>query len=292
MAKKHLVEHTDFLRQLDRFQILLKKNVHSKYQGSRESPSTGSGLTFKDYKAYVPGDDFRNIDWKVYGRTDKFYVRRFEEERDLTVHIIVDSSGSMDFGEEVTKYDYASLLGIGFAYLALKNNEKFDFSTFAEEMQPVRARKGRRQLMGLIDYLENVRVDGKTAFTDSLESAKSLIKSKSLIVIISDFLYPVEELEQTLARFRHSQVLCIQVLDPVERSFAIEGDYILEDAEEGFSLRTFITRRVKNNYRQELETHIAHIENVCEQLRHDFVSVTTDQEIFDSFFTAYTEMQA
>lgn len=285
-----LADKTDFLRQLDRFQILLKKNVHSQYQGSRESPNTGSGLTFKDYKAYVPGDDFRNIDWKVYGRTDKFYVRRYEEERDLTVHIIVDSSASMDYGEP-TKYEYASLLGTGFAYLALKNNEKFDFSTFAEELQPVRARKGRRQLLGLIDYLESVRVNGKTAFSDSLESTKSLIKSKSLIVIVSDFLYPVEEIERTLARFKNSQVLCIQVLDPIERSFAIEGDYILEDAEEGFSLRTFITRRVKNNYRQELETHIAQIRNVCEHLRHDFVTVTTDQEIFDSFFEAYTALQ-
>ena len=289
--KQTLAQRTDFLRQLDRFQILLKKNVHSKYQGSRASPAEGSGLTFKDYKDYVRGDDFRDIDWRVYARTDKFYVRRYEEERDLTVHIIVDSSASMDYGEP-TKYSYASLLGIGFAYLALKNNEKFDFSTFAEEMHPVRARKGKRQLMGLIDYLEHVTVDGKTAFTKSLESAKSLIKSKSLLVIISDFLYPVDEIERTLSRFKNSQVLCIQVLDPLERSFSIDGDYILEDAEQGFSLRTFITRRVKQTYRQELETHNAQIKKTCEQLRHDFVSVTTDQEIFESFFEAYSKMQA
>ena len=196
----------------------------------------------------------------------------------------------MDFGEP-TKYEYASLLGIGFAYLSLKNNEKFDFSTFAETIHPVRARKGRRQLMGLIDYLEGVSVNGKTQFTESLESTKKLIKSKSLLIIISDFLYPVEEIERTLTRFKNSQVLCIQVLDPLERSFSIEGDYILEDAEEGFSLRTFITRRVKNTYREELETHNARIQNICESLRHDFVSVTTDQEIFESFFAAYNEMQ-
>ena len=288
--KKKLSEHTDFLRQLDRFQIVLKKNIHSQYQGARASPTTGSGLTFKDYKSYVPGDDFRNIDWNVYSRTDKFYVRRFEEERDLTVHIIVDSSASMDFGEP-TKYEYASLLGTGFAYLAMKNNEKFDFSTFAETIKPVRARRGRRQLMGLIDYLENVRVDGKTAFSDSLESTKSLIKSKSLIIILSDFLYSAEEVERTLARFKHSQVLCVQVLDPLERTFAIEGDYILEDAEEGFRLRTFITRRVKSMYRKELETHIAQLKKTCESLRHDFVSVTTDKDLFESFFAAYNALQ-
>lgn len=291
MAKKNqLIDHTEFLRQLDKFQIILKKNIHSQYQGDRKSPSTGSGLTFKDYKAYVPGDDFRNIDWRVYARTDKFFVRRFEEERDLTVHIIVDSSASMDFGTP-TKYNYASLLGIGFAYIALKNNEKFDFSTFAQEIQPVRARKGRKQLMGLIDYLQGVDVNGKTAFQESLESTKSLVKSRSLVVILSDFLYPTKEVEETLSRFKNSQVLCIQVLDPLERSFAIQGDYILEDAEEGFSLRTFITRRVKNNYRKELEQHIAELQNVCEHLRHDFVSVTTDQDLFDSFFEAYTKMQ-
>lgn len=291
MAKKKSdIDYETFLKQLDRFRVVLKKNVSSKYQGSRKTPAAGSGLTFKDYKDYVAGDDFRNLDWRVYARTDKLYVRRYEEERDLTVHIILDSSKSMDFGSP-SKYDFASLLGVGFAYIAFKENEKFDFSTFAEEFSPVRAQRGRKQLLRLLDYLKEADVEGKTEFTKSLESAKQLISSKSLIIIISDFLYDTEQIEQTLARFRRSQVLCIQVLDKLEKSFSIQGDTILEDAEEKTTLRTFITRRVKHEYRQRLDDHIAKIEDICEGMRIGFVSVSTDMEVFDAFFEAYKQLR-
>lgn len=289
MAKKDTDLSVDFLRQLDRFRIILKKRVSSKYQGARKADQAGQGLMFKDYKDYVPGDDFRNIDWRVYARTNKYYVRRFEEERNLTVHVILDRSASMDFGTP-RKFDYGSLLGVGFAYLAMRNNEKFEFSTFAEELDAVRARKGSKQLLSMLDRLREQEVKGKSEFTKSLESAKSLIKSKSIIVLISDFLYPIEEVKQTLLRYRKSQVICIQVLDPQERQMSMEGDLILRDAEENTELRTFITRRVQHTYRDQLESHIAELRNLCEGLRNSFVSVTTDMEIFDAFFEAYVAL--
>src|SRR4030066_150048 len=92
-----------FLKELDRFNIILKRRVLSKYHGERQSHAEGQGLIFADYKDYVPGDDFRAIDWKVYARTDKFFIKQFEEERNMTVHIIVDASGSMDYGREKYK---------------------------------------------------------------------------------------------------------------------------------------------------------------------------------------------
>lgn len=291
MARKSTSDISpDFLRQLDRFRIVLKKRISAKYHGSRESSHAGSGLTFRDYKDYVPGDEFRNIDWRIYGRTDKFYVRRFEEERNLTVHVIVDASASMDFGAP-RKFDYAAMLGVGFAYLALRNNEKFEFSTFAEELRPVRARRGLRQLASLMDSLAHVDVRGKSHFTESLESARSLITSRSLVILISDFLYDTAEVRRTLSRFKRSEVLCIQVLDRVERGLQMEGDFILEDAEEKVTLRTFITRRVSHGYRDQLEKHIAEVKNTCEQLGHHFVTVTTDMDLFDAFYAGYDELK-
>ena len=126
-----------FLKELDRFNLVLKKRVLSRYQGERQSHAEGQGLVFADYKDYVPGDDFRAIDWRVYARTDKLHVRRYEEERSLSSHVIVDYSSSMDFGKGVTKADYAAMLGLGFAYLALRENEKFQFSTFSESQYHV-----------------------------------------------------------------------------------------------------------------------------------------------------------
>jgi uncharacterized protein (DUF58 family) len=280
--------NTDFLRELDRFTIVLKKKVSAQYQGNRPTTYSGSGLTFKDYKDYTYGDDFRQIDWKVYSRTDKYYIRRYEEERNMTVHIIVDASASMDFGKPTTKFEYAAQLGLGFAYIALKNNERFEFSTFSEELHPFKAKKGMTNLLAILNRLQETKVTGKSAFSRSLESYKKLITSKSVIIIISDFLYPMNEISNTLLRFKNSEVIAIQVLDPLEKSFAIEGDVILQDAETQTKMRTFVTRRVQQEYRQQMDTHTGQIQEVAEAMRSTFVTVTTDMPIFDAFFSTFT----
>ena len=105
----------DFLNQLAKFSLLIRKRVTSSYVGARKSISAGRGIVFRDYRVYVQGDDFRAIDWKIYARTDDLYVKNYEEERNLVVHIIVDRSGSMDYGKSITKYEYSAKIGAGFA---------------------------------------------------------------------------------------------------------------------------------------------------------------------------------
>src|SRR3989344_8933418 len=109
---------TDFLRQLDSFTLVIKKRVTSSFTGERRANYVGSGLIFRDYSNYVYGDDFKNIDWRVFARTEKLYVKKYEEDRNLTVHIILDFSGSMDFGSKIKKYEYASMIALGFSYIA------------------------------------------------------------------------------------------------------------------------------------------------------------------------------
>ena len=109
-----MVIDTSFLGQLDKFSLVVNKRVTSNYIGPRKSMALGRGLIFKEHRIYAPGDDIRSIDWRVYARTDDLYVKTYEEERNLTVHIIVDYSASMGFGKAVSKFDYASMLGVGF----------------------------------------------------------------------------------------------------------------------------------------------------------------------------------
>ena len=104
---------TDFLHELDRFSLVVHKRVTSNYAGPRRSIAFGRGVVFKDHRIYAPGDDYRAIDWKVFARTDDLYIKTYEEERNLVVHIIVDFSSSMNFGKPVTKFDYASMIGVG-----------------------------------------------------------------------------------------------------------------------------------------------------------------------------------
>ena len=99
-------------------------------------------MTFKDYRIYAPGDDIRMIDWKVYARTDNHFIKVQEEEKNLTVHILIDKSASMDFGKPVSKFDYAAMIGVGFGYLAMRDNEKFQFSTFAEDLNVFQPKGG------------------------------------------------------------------------------------------------------------------------------------------------------
>lgn len=274
----------DFLKSLDRLQLILKKKVHADLQGERSSSSFGDGTVFQDYKAYVPGDDFRNIDWSVYARTDKFFVRRFEQERNLIVHILVDSSGSMEYGRGTTKFDYAAMLGIGFAYMSLRRNEKFTFATFSEKVRALRPKKGTNQLLNILDIMQQLKVKGQSTFKQAMDEYKKNLSGKSLLILVSDFLYDLNEVEEILYRYRKSEVYIIQVLDPKERELALQGDVLLEDAETGSTLRSFISRRMRSDYQSKLMDHIMKLKSLCEETDASFVSVTTDTPIFETFY--------
>ena len=207
-----------FLKQLDRFDMVLKKRVLSNYSGSRQSKNYGTGLVFYDYKDYVPGDDFRAIDWKVYAKTEEFFVRRYEEERNMRIHVVIDASASMNFGSgKIKKFEYASMIALGFCYMALRNNESFEVSTFSKDLEIFRAKKGMNKLMSTFDILSKTIPKGQSNFHDSIVKYKAAIRTKAMIIIISDFLFNPEELRNTLMRLGKSQVTIIQVLDSSER---------------------------------------------------------------------------
>jgi len=274
---------TDFLKELDKFQLIIKKKVTSSYSGPRASRSYGRGLIFKDHKEYVAGDDFRTLDWNIYARTENYFIKRYEEERNLTVHIIVDGSASMNFGKNIKKFEYASMIGLGFAYMALKNNEKFVFSIFSDKLQPLKPKKGTGHLMEILNFLNNHKITGKSNIQDSLLQYKKFINSRSLVVIISDMLIDAEELKKILPSFKRHELKVIQVLDPIEKELDMTGDLVLHDSETNVFLRTFISRRLREVYKDRLVVHSKEVENVCQKLNANFISVTTDTPIFDVF---------
>ncbi|MBW3018262.1 DUF58 domain-containing protein, partial [Candidatus Woesearchaeota archaeon] len=203
----------EFLDQLDRFNLVIHKRVTSNYIGTRESIASGQGLVFEDHRLYAIGDDYRWIDWKVYGRTDKLHVRRFEEERSLTIHILLDKSGSMKF---MDKWDYAAMLGVGFAYLTMKENEKFQFSTFSEEVENFRPKRGRQHLATMIHQLNAMKVSGVGDILKAARAVKKATFNRSMIIVISDFLYDLKEMETALALLSKNDLKIIQLFDKKE----------------------------------------------------------------------------
>ncbi len=274
----------DFLPALKRFNLVVRKRVTSSFIGSRQSTQPGRGSTLRDHRQYAEGDDFRLIDWKVYARTDHLYIKRFEEERSLTVHVITDKSESMNYGDVVTKFDYAAMIGVGFAYLAMRENEKFRFSTFSDDLEVFQLRRGMAHLAMMIDHLNKAKTKGGSNFLECMRKYKKTLGSRSMIVVISDFLVDYKEIEEGLSLFANHDLKVIQVLDPKEKSLALEGDLKLLDLETKQEIQTFITPSNRQQYLGKLEDHIASIEKLCTKLDADYSLVITDKPVFESFF--------
>ncbi|MBD3259492.1 DUF58 domain-containing protein [Candidatus Woesearchaeota archaeon] len=276
----------EFLDQLDRFNLVIHKRVTSNYIGTRESIASGQGLVFEDHRLYAIGDDYRWIDWKVYGRTDKLHIRRFEEERSLTVHILLDKSGSMKF---MDKWDYAAMLGVGFAYLTMKENEKFQFSTFAEDIDNFRPKRGRQHLASMIHQLNAMKVSGVGDILKAARAVKKSTFSKALIIIISDFLYDLKEIETALALLSKNNLKIIQLFDKKEYDLAFKGEFKLKDAEVRDEIQTFISPHMQKVYKDKLGQHCAAIKKICMDVGAEYHLVTTEQPIFDVFFEVLRE---
>lgn len=275
---------SDFLKELGRFSLVVRKRVTSNYSGPKRSIAQGRGIVFKEHRIYAPGDDIRAVDWKVYARTDDLYVKVFEEERNFTVHVIIDASNSMNFGKKYTKFDYASMIGVGFGYLAIKDNNKFQFSTFSEKLEVFQAKRGMSHLADMIGHLNNVKTKGVSKIKDSMVQYKKLVGSRSLLVLISDFLIDINEIREAIYTLGDHEIKVVQVLDPVEQKLNIEGDFRLKDSETHSILRTFISPRQRVNYQKLLADHSAEIEKTCTKLGISFYQIITDTPIFDAFY--------
>jgi len=272
---------TSFFKELDRFSFMVRKRVSTAYSGSRRSILKGRGMEPVSYREYTQGDDFKIIDWKVYGRTEKLYVKEFEEEKSLTTHILLDTSKSMDFRD---KFEYAAMLALGFAYLVTKDNEKFAVATFGEEINITRPKRGRRYLSQTIDLLNGTELVGKTHFDYCMEKYASVIKSRSLVIIISDFMAEVDAIRNAIFRLGDNELVLIQVLDPLESNLDLGGEAKLIDLETDARMDIYTSPKLRAEYQKRLNDHIAKIKETCLTVGADFHTVTTDKPVFDAIF--------
>lgn len=281
--KKHTID-VDFFRQLDRFTFMVKKRMSSTYAGSRRSLHSGKGLDTVGYREYNRGDELKSVDWKVYARSEKLYVRQFEEEKSLTTHILLDASKSMDYGSgDVSKFEYATMLAAGFAYLVTRDNDKFAISTFSQEADITKPRRGRRYLLQTIERLESVKLEGRTDIDHVTTLYSKAISSRSLIIIISDFLDDPASIESAIYRFADHDLLLVQVLDRTESMLTLHGHSRLVDVETGVKLDTYVSEDFKSEYNKKLAEHIARITAACDKVGAEFYTVSTDVPIFDAF---------
>jgi len=275
---------TEFLKDLEKFSLIVRKKVTSKYQGQRSSQEAGRGLTIKEHRQYTTGDDIRAIDWKVFARTDDLFVKVFEEDRDLSVHLIIDSTKSMDYGKTISKFEYASMIGAGFLYLAMRGNERFRFSLIGQDLEVHPMKRGKPHFGSYVNTINMRKPKGKMEINEAIEIYRPVLKSKSLVIIISDFLFDAEKVEMALRSLKKHDVRVIQVLDQDEISLPFDGDFKFEDPESGQSLRTYVGQGPRADYFRRLNEHSDKLEKACESLGFEYYQANTGEPIFDSFF--------
>lgn len=275
----------EFLDELDRFKTSRKRNLASPYAGERETRQLGEGLTFRDYRRYTPGDDTRLVDWNVYARTGELYIKQFEAERNFTVHVLLDASRSMQFGEgDENKFDAAAKIGLGFAYLTAAENNDFRFSTFVG--RPDRIDAGRSTAGEVLDVLRRcnaVAPAGEANFRQALEEYADGIRSRSLVVVASDFLGDVDEIDAGIEALTRNEVILAHVIAPDEREPPVRGDSIFQDLESDLSMRTYFGGQLERVYRDRLEAHVSQVADRGQSAGAHHAEIDTSEAFFDAF---------
>jgi len=274
--------------QRDRIQgleLLARQVVEGFCSGQHRSPHKGYSVEFKEHRPYVRGDEIRSIDWKVFGKTDRVYIREFEEETNLKATLIVDSSGSMGYSgqrSKVTKHLYAIQLAAALAYLMLGQQDGVGVATFDNEIRDfLPARSRNSHLRAICTVLQSRLAAGETEISQVLGALAKKLHRRGLLILISDCLADVPKLIRALTHFRHAkhEVLVFQVLDPDEVDFPFTGRIRFRNLEVADDHAEVDAGGLAAAYRAAFQEHQAALRDGCGRCRIDHVVMTTDMPL-------------
>ena len=270
------------LMRIKNLQMRAKVIVEGFYTGMHRSPYHGFSVEFSEYREYTPGDDPRYLDWKLYARSDRYYVKRFEDETNLRCHLLVDMSQSMGFGSaEYTKADYAKTAAATLAYFLSNQRDAVGVLAFDEQVTeylPPRFRPGHMHRLMLA--LERPLAGRATDLAKPLERIAELVTKRGLVVLISDLLAPIEAL-QTHLGYLHSrghEVVVFRVLDPAEVDFHFDKPAMFHDLESGRELYVDPVA-TREEYLRRFEEHRQRIRGACNSLGIDLYEATIDRPL-------------
>lgn len=253
---------------LDQLDIVSRKIFSGKIQGERRSRRRGQSVEFADFRPYVHGDDLRFVDWNIYGRLDRLFLKLFLEDEDLSLVIAVDRSGSMSYGDP-SKFDYARRLAMALGYIGLVNHNRVALCAFggADGVTRSTAMRGRRRTIEMGRWLLGLEAAGDAGFDDAMRTIALSRHGRGVLVVISDFLVPGgTERGLRYVCGRGFDVHAIQLLAPEElepASHGVTGDLRLVDIESGAETEVTATAAVVRAYRDSLDAHVAALREFC-----------------------------
>lgn len=247
-------------------------------QGLHRSPFHGTSVEFAEYRGYVPGDDPRFLDWKLYARSDRYCIKKFHADTNLSAHVLVDLSGSMFYGTVgYTKAEYAKTLAATFSQFLLSQSDSVGLITFTDEVnEVVPALRKRGQMHSIVVGLEKSARENTTDMRKSLREIAPLLKRKGVAVLFSDLLAPLDDLKSQIGYLRSCghDIVIFNILDPSEIEFPFENLARFEDVETG--RRIYLDpRTAKASYQERFAAHFGQIDAFAKGIGVDFFQVST-----------------
>jgi uncharacterized protein (DUF58 family) len=276
--------------------------------GLHRSPYHGFSIEFAEHREYVPGDDIRHIDWKVFGRSDRFYIKQYEEETNLKAHILLDVSQSMAYpepppasprqgpaapGGRVSKFEYATYVAAGLAYLLLRQQDAVGLAVFDDRVRNfVPPSSNPSHLQTLLGAVEEPPLRAKTDIGAIFHEFADRIKKRGLIIIISDLFDDVEKVTRGLKHLRHKnhEVIVFHVLDHDELTFPFQRMTLFEGLEQMPELLAD-PKALRDAYLEEMNGFLAEVRKGCRESRIDYLKLDTEDHL-DVALSAYLAMRA
>lgn len=277
------------IKKLSRLQFLARHVVEGFCSGLHRSPHKGFSVEFKEHRSYVRGDEVRRIDWKLYAKTDRLYIREFEEETNLRCTLLVDSSGSMAYSGSrsggMTKHDYAVRLAACLGYLMLQQQDSVGLVTFDTKLTHYVPPRGRpKHLQAIVDVLDQVSPGRETELAGVFHKLVSKIHRRGLVVIISDLFGDIEELLRSLAHFRHAkhEVVIFQIWDPDELDFPFRQWTQFASLESQSHRHLVDPGHIRRTYLENLRVFRERLTMGCRRHRIDLVPMSTETPYADA----------
>ncbi len=283
------------LQKVSNLQVVARLVVEGFFSGLHKSPHKGFSIEFAQHRQYVQGDEIRRLDWKVFGKTDRYYVREFEEETNLRATILLDVSGSMSYqGEGVSKHHYATRLAASLAYLMLQQRDSVGLVTFDTRARTfLPQRSGVPHLKMMLNELGTTEPGGETELGTVFQAIAPRIHRRGLLIIISDCFGEVKDTIQALAQFRHSkhEILVFQIMDKDEVEFPFKQWTRFESAEQEDEFRMIDPAHFRAVYLENLRKFQKELTDGCNRHRIDFTTMTTDRPYADALAHYLTRRQ-
>jgi uncharacterized protein (DUF58 family) len=295
MASPERYLRPDVIRQVARLDLRARFIVEGFLAGLHASPFQGFSVEFSEHRRYVPGDDLKDLDWGVYARTDKYYLRKYQAETNLVGHLALDLSGSMGYTyrQDLTKFDYCVCLAAALGYLMIHQQDPVGLVAFDTQIKtslPPRSR--RSHLATMLSVLSGLKPEGPSDIGASLHQLAALAQGRGLVMLFSDLLADPEPILAGLHHLRHRghEVIVFHVLDEAEAHFPFDGVVALTDPETGERVPDVDARDERAGYLAELEAFRSAFREDCARAGIDYVAMDTSIN-FDKALLEYLQQR-